>query len=48
MEATKCPVCGWEIKDGGKKAMSRGKPVVVCCDECAAELAKKQEQPATR
>jgi hypothetical protein len=34
----KCPVCDWEIKDGGVKVNSGGKEVVVCCQECADKL----------
>jgi hypothetical protein len=35
-----CPVCDWEIKDGGIKIQVGGKEVTVCCEECA-EKAKK-------
>lgn len=35
MKTTKCPVCDWEIKDGGIKVMVRGKEITVCCDDCA-------------
>lgn len=34
----KCPVCDWEIKEGGKSVKVEGKTVVVCCDECAAKV----------
>ena len=37
MESTKCPVCDWEIKDGGIKVTVGGKEITVCCDECAAK-----------
>ncbi|MBL8821740.1 MAG: hypothetical protein JNJ77_04060 [Planctomycetia bacterium] len=40
MQTKKCPVCDWEIKDGGIKVKVGGKEIVVCCDECA-EKAKK-------
>lgn len=43
MSATKCPVCDWEIKDGGVTVTVDGKPVVVCCEECAAALRKTAE-----
>lgn len=41
----KCPVCDWEIKDGGQKVTAGGREVVVCCDECAQKL---REQGARR
>ncbi len=37
-KASKCPVCDWEMKDGGTTAKVDGKDVVVCCDECAETL----------
>jgi hypothetical protein len=41
MEKTsKCPVCDWEIKDGGINVQVEGKEVTVCCEECA-DKAKK-------
>jgi hypothetical protein len=36
----KCPVCDWEIKGKGKEVKLADKTVVVCCDECAAEVKK--------
>ncbi len=36
----KCPVCDWEIQDGGVAVTVGGKRVIVCCAECA-EKAKK-------
>lgn len=36
----KCPVCDWEIKDGGITLQTGGKAVVVCCQECADKLKK--------
>ncbi len=39
-----CPVCNWEIKDGGRGVQVAGKLVVVCCDECATKV---QEDPRT-
>lgn len=33
----KCPICDWEIKDGGKRVRVGDRFVVVCCDECAAK-----------
>ncbi len=37
---TKCPVCDWEIKDGGQEVKLDGRTVVVCCDDCAAKVRK--------
>jgi hypothetical protein len=35
---TKCPVCDWDITDGGQRVKCDGGTVVVCCDECAAKV----------
>ena len=43
MKIEKCPVCDWDMKDGGIKIQVAGKEIRVCCDECAAKL---QEDPA--
>jgi len=43
MKAKKCPVCDWEIKDGGIKVKVAGKEITVCCDDCAK---KAKEEPA--
>ena len=43
MEATKCPVCGWDINDGGIKVKVAGKEITVCCDDCAKKV---EEDPA--
>jgi hypothetical protein len=37
-EAKKCPVCDWEIQDGGIKVPAGGKEVVVCCEDCARKV----------
>ena len=37
MTSTKCPVCDWEIKDGGIKVKVGGKEITVCCDDCARQ-----------
>jgi ribosome-binding protein aMBF1 (putative translation factor) len=37
MKTTKCPVCDWEIKDGGIKVKVAGKEITVCCDDCAKQ-----------
>lgn len=44
MKTKKCPVCDWEIKDGGKAVKTKNGSVVVCCDECAAKLKANPEQ----
>jgi hypothetical protein len=39
MKTQECPVCGWEIKDGGKKVKVNDRVIViVCCDDCAAKV----------
>ena len=43
MKAEKCPVCDWEIQDGGIEIRVGGKEITVCCDDCAK---KAQEDPA--
>ena len=35
MKTKKCPVCDWEITDGGIKVKVGGKEITVCCDDCA-------------
>jgi ribosome-binding protein aMBF1 (putative translation factor) len=42
MKTNKCPVCDWEIKDGGIKVKVAGKEITVCCDDCAK---KAKEEP---
>ena len=37
MAESKCPVCDWEIKDGGVKVTVGGTEITVCCDECATQ-----------
>jgi ribosome-binding protein aMBF1 (putative translation factor) len=37
MKSAKCPVCDWEIKDGGIKVKVGGKEITVCCDDCAKQ-----------
>ncbi len=39
----KCPVCDWEIKDGGVTVQHNGKKTVVCCKECADKLKKESK-----
>ena len=43
MAAEKCPVCDWDMQDGGIKVKVAGKTLTVCCDECAK---KAREDPA--
>jgi len=43
MATKKCPVCDWEIKDGGIPVKVGGKEITVCCDDCAK---KAKESPA--
>ena len=38
MKNKKCPVCDWEIKDGGKTVKVDNTSVVVCCDDCAEKV----------
>ena len=40
----KCPVCDYDIKDAGVQVQIDGKPVTVCCKECADELRKKSKR----
>jgi ribosome-binding protein aMBF1 (putative translation factor) len=46
MKIAKCPVCDWEIKDGGIKVQVGGKEITVCCDECAAKARESPKQYA--
>ncbi len=43
MDTTKCPVCDWDINDGGIKVNVAGKEIIVCCDDCAKKV---EENPA--
>lgn len=38
MKIDKCPVCEWDMKDGGLKVKVAGKEITVCCEECAAKV----------
>jgi ribosome-binding protein aMBF1 (putative translation factor) len=38
MNTSKCPVCDWDINDGGIKVTVAGKEITVCCDECAEKM----------
>ena len=46
MTTKKCPVCDWEIKDGGIKVKVAGKEIIVCCDDCAKKAREKPAQYA--
>lgn len=46
MKTKTCPVCDWEIKDGGIKVQADGKEITVCCDDCAKK-AKESPSKAT-
>lgn len=43
MNTATCPVCNWEIKDGGIKLQLGDREIAVCCKECAKQA---QEHPA--
>jgi hypothetical protein len=45
MKAKKCPVCDWEIKDGGIQVKVGGKEVTVCCDDCAKKAKEGAAKP---
>ena len=47
MKTKTCPVCDWEIKDGGIKVKVGDKEIVVCCDDCAKQ-AKENPTKYTR
>ena len=40
MKTKKCPVCDWEIKDGGIKVKVGDKEITVCCEDCAIKAKK--------
>ena len=46
MATSKCPVCDWEIKDGGVKVTVGGTEISVCCEECATDAIAKHKQAA--
>jgi hypothetical protein len=43
MAAKSCPVCDWEIVEGGITVKVGAREITVCCEECAA---KAKEDPA--
>lgn len=38
MKTEKCPVCDWDMKDGGIKVTVGGREITVCCDECVEKV----------
>ena len=42
----KCPVCDWEIKDGGIKVKVGAREIVVCCADCAKKVKANPEKYA--
>jgi hypothetical protein len=48
MKAQKCPVCDWEIKDGGIQVTVGDKAVTVCCDDCANKVKANSAKNAGR
>lgn len=46
MATSKCPVCDWEITDGGVKVTVGGTEVTVCCEDCAKEAIAKHKTAA--
>jgi ribosome-binding protein aMBF1 (putative translation factor) len=46
MATKKCPVCDWEIKDGGIPVKVGGKELTVCCDDCAKKVKENPSQYA--
>ena len=43
MKAKHCPVCDWEIKDGGVAVEAGGRKIVACSKDCAKQA---QADPA--
>ena len=46
MKTKKCPVCDWEIKDGGIQVKVGGSEITVCCDDCAKKAKASQAKYA--
>jgi hypothetical protein len=44
MKTKKCPVCDWEITDGGIKVKVGEKEITVCCDDCAKKAMESQKK----
>lgn len=48
MTTQKCPVCDWEITDGGIEVKVGGNEITVCSEECAEKAkAEATAQPST-
>jgi hypothetical protein len=45
MKTKKCPVCDWEIKDGGIRVQVGCKEISVCCDDCAKKAKESLAKP---
>ncbi|MEP6902749.1 MAG: hypothetical protein ABJA66_13440 [Actinomycetota bacterium] len=43
MKSKACPVCDWEIIDGGIKITVGGREITVCCDDCAEKAREYTE-----
>jgi hypothetical protein len=48
MKTKKCPVCDWEIKDGGIQVKVGDKAVTVCCEDCANKAKENSAKHAGR
>lgn len=48
MKIEKCPVCDWDMKDGGIRVKVAGKEITVCCDDCAAKAIAGASKTGTR
>ncbi len=48
MNTKKCPVCDWDINDGGIKVTVGDKQITVCCDDCAKKAEEEPEKYAGR
>ncbi len=44
MKTKKCPVCDWEITDGGIKVKVGEKEITVCCDDCATKAKESKSK----
>lgn len=47
-KTAKCPVCNWDITDGGQKVNVDGEVLVVCCDDCAAKAGSSARADKSR
>lgn len=44
MKTNTCPVCDWEIKDGGIKVKVGDREIAVCCEDCARKAKETPEK----